>query len=107
MTAEQERIAALSKMIAEDVATRYRKETAIHNDGTGFLFVTVRELGLTDSFKIVVRYKGTPEFYIEVTDKNDLVNHDFYFPTWETAVDAYMVVLTFFTERVKSRFADI
>jgi hypothetical protein len=93
--------------IAEHFATKYKRIVDLYDDGTGLLFVTVRSPGMTDSFKLVVNYLA-PSFHVEVAGKIDTdASHDFVFPSFEIAADAYMLLFTFFTERVMSRCQDI
>ena len=96
--------------VAEYVAARYQRETRFCDDGVGHIFITVAGDRMTDSFKLVFAYKGGSGlgFHIEVADKVDVSpSHDFFLPTLESAVDAYMALFTFFKERVLSRCSDI
>lgn len=94
--------------VAKYFAERHGKEVQGTDDQAGLLFFTIRENGMTDSFKLVINYQGGEKPYsVEITDREDIGSKDFHFKHHEAAIDCYMAVATFFTERVKSRLADI
>ena len=108
MDVYKERAEFFKKAIAEHVAAKYGKEMQIFDDGSGFLFCTVAQKGMTDSFKLVVSYRLKERaFCVEVQNSEDSETADFLFPSLETAVAAYMALFTFFNERILSRMRDI
>jgi hypothetical protein len=94
--------------VSKYFAERYGKEVQGTDDHAGLLFFTIRENGMTDSFKLVISYTGGSYPYtIEITDREDVGSKDFQFKHHEAAIDCYMAIATFYTERVKSRLSDI
>jgi hypothetical protein len=97
----------LIQALRDYVATNYSKELDVFDDGAGLLFFTVRENGMTDSFKMVVPYNGTTIYHVEVTNHNDQGETVFEFNNHVSMVSCYMAIFTFHKERVQSRFKDI
>lgn len=94
------------KAIREHVAINYKKEVDVFDDMAGLLFFTVKETGMTDSFKMVMSYPRI-SYTVEVTDSKDDSAIGFEFQDHAQMIHCYMAIFTFHKERVQSRFKDI